>query len=111
MDRHIHTHTDRTDSTTSTADVGGNNTDIHVVSQAESPSKSWPASSRHNYPTSFVSCLKVVPYSVWRSNFVLTILAVWQIGGHSFSAVWKALFLSIGQIVGELELPPLNMNN
>ncbi len=32
---------------------------------------------------------KVVPYSVWRSNFVLTILAVCQIGGHSFSAVWK----------------------
>ncbi len=56
---------------------------------------------------------KVVPYGIWRSNFVLTILAVWQIGGHSFSAVWKALkaiFLSIGQIVGKLELPPLNMN-
>ncbi len=28
---------------------------------------------------------KVVPYSVWRSNFVLTILAVWQIGGHSLN--------------------------
>ena len=55
---------------------------------------------------------KVVPYSVWRSKFVLTILAVWQIGGHSYSAVWKAMptFLSIGQIVMELELPPLNMN-
>ncbi len=35
--------------------------------------------------------VKVVPYSVWRSNFVLTILAVWHIGGHLFSAVWKAL--------------------
>ena len=33
---------------------------------------------------------KVVPYSFWRSNFVLTILAVWQIGGHSFSTVRKA---------------------
>ncbi len=32
-----------------------------------------------------------MPYSVWRSNFVLTILAVWQTVGHSFSAAWKAL--------------------
>ncbi len=45
----------------------------------------------HCYPSKF----KVVPYSVWMSKFVLTILAV---------------FLSIGQIVGELELPPLNIN-
>ncbi len=35
--------------------------------------------------------IKVVPYSVWRSNFVFKILAVWQIGGHSFSGVWKTL--------------------
>ncbi len=30
-----------------------------------------------------IHVVKVVPYSAWRSNFVLTILAVWQIGGHS----------------------------
>ena len=34
--------------------------------------------------------VKVVPYSVWRSKFVLAILAVWQIGGHDDFLVNRA---------------------